>query len=246
MVNQDDEHRFLLQLRLQYEKDRTLFEHSSPSSKWTFIKHPNVNSKYNFIQYENDLFSNTFNIQRMLYVAYMASQSPSALMKLIVRASAKINYYEEVPTWSPGMLPYALRLLGDDTIKMTPEFDKSFSTMINDECKKIKAIETLTAISISYTFMEKQEDTLMSIVCIEIDDVLLASIGKIDKFESNITSITSVPHNAVNYNCCWTCHKIGKCQICTRCKLARYCSKECQTSDWTKTHKKYCLQITKE
>ncbi|KAJ7126464.1 hypothetical protein C8R43DRAFT_958199 [Mycena crocata] len=40
---------------------------------------------------------------------------------------------------------------------------------------------------------------------------------------------------------CYTCNKPGNpLRTCSRCKIARYCSQECQTTDW-KEHKQTCI-----
>ena len=38
------------------------------------------------------------------------------------------------------------------------------------------------------------------------------------------------------------CHNVGS-RRCSRCKVARYCSKECQTAAW-KQHKKQCSSVS--
>ncbi len=44
-----------------------------------------------------------------------------------------------------------------------------------------------------------------------------------------------------NY-CCNVCKKNGKIKLCSRCKKVRYCSPECQKSDWP-THKTVCKKL---
>jgi hypothetical protein len=247
-VSEDDIHRFLLQLRIQYKKDRILFESVNSSSSWTFIKHPDVKSKYNFIKYENNPGDNLFNIRCMLYIAYMAYQSPAALMQLIVNASAKAsaritNYYQG--QCRPGMLIYALQLLENVTIDMTPELDLEFTSLIYGELMNTSPFNAFLYIPLTMCGVDQ------AVICINIDDELLSDIYKMDNNREfvvwhNINFMSSIPVTCVDYNCCWHCHKIAQCQICTRCKLARYCSKECQIADWMNIHKKYCLQLTKE
>jgi hypothetical protein len=36
--------------------------------------------------------------------------------------------------------------------------------------------------------------------------------------------------------------KIGKMQMCSRCKNTKYCSSECQKIDWRKNHKDTCIE----
>ena len=42
---------------------------------------------------------------------------------------------------------------------------------------------------------------------------------------------------------CNNCGKDGSLQNCTKCKVAMYCSKECQVKDWEKKHKTHCKEI---
>ncbi|KAL3935603.1 MAG: hypothetical protein SGBAC_008912 [Bacillariaceae sp.] len=42
---------------------------------------------------------------------------------------------------------------------------------------------------------------------------------------------------------CQVCGKEGKVHRCSRCKIARYCSIECQKSDWKAGHRKTCLLV---
>ena len=52
----------------------------------------------------------------------------------------------------------------------------------------------------------------------------------------------------IDRDICWSCLKMGagKLLICTRCKLAAYCSKECQLHDWnTQQHKRECMVFRK-
>ena len=45
---------------------------------------------------------------------------------------------------------------------------------------------------------------------------------------------------------CGFCEKIfplTELRRCTKCKTAKYCSKECQTEDWERRHKKHCKEI---
>ena len=45
---------------------------------------------------------------------------------------------------------------------------------------------------------------------------------------------------------CGFCEKIfplTELRRCTKCKTAKYCSKECQTEDWEQRHKKHCKEI---
>ena len=44
---------------------------------------------------------------------------------------------------------------------------------------------------------------------------------------------------------CWYCGLIAKCSTCSKCKLARYCSKSCQTKAWEQCHKKTCKHLNK-
>ncbi|EER05690.1 hypothetical protein Pmar_PMAR011736, partial [Perkinsus marinus ATCC 50983] len=37
----------------------------------------------------------------------------------------------------------------------------------------------------------------------------------------------------------------GKLKTCSRCKVARYCSTQCQASDWKAGHKRECPLITR-
>lgn len=47
-------------------------------------------------------------------------------------------------------------------------------------------------------------------------------------------------HCLVDRECCWVCSQIGK-HKCSRCKIRRYCSTECQRSDWPR-HKSECIK----
>lgn len=44
-------------------------------------------------------------------------------------------------------------------------------------------------------------------------------------------------------NVCWNCGKFGK-KKCGNCRVAKYCSKECQRVHW-KEHKPICRKVTK-
>jgi len=48
----------------------------------------------------------------------------------------------------------------------------------------------------------------------------------------------------VPYPLCWTCHKSFGMQACSKCGVAKYCSKECQQSDWKVVHKSLCLEMS--
>ena len=58
---------------------------------------------------------------------------------------------------------------------------------------------------------------------------------KIDKWNQFCSSVFSV-------NTCFelSCFNIST-KHCKRCKIAKYCSKECQTSDWKNSHKRVCF-----
>jgi hypothetical protein len=49
------------------------------------------------------------------------------------------------------------------------------------------------------------------------------------------------------YICCTTCGKVKmralELKVCSGCKMAEYCSTECQTIDWKNGHKKQCLKM---
>ena len=46
-------------------------------------------------------------------------------------------------------------------------------------------------------------------------------------------------------NCCGKVETHNKLKACAKCKVAHYCSKECQTQDWKK-HKKECVGLSKQ
>lgn len=50
-----------------------------------------------------------------------------------------------------------------------------------------------------------------------------------------------------NFNCshCETKMNIKDLKQCSRCKLALYCSKECQLKDWYDYHKQICILFKK-
>ncbi|KAK3100131.1 hypothetical protein FSP39_015179 [Pinctada imbricata] len=46
----------------------------------------------------------------------------------------------------------------------------------------------------------------------------------------------------VTYKKCWACEKIGDdFKVCGKCKIAKYCSRNCQRNDWKQLHKEICL-----
>ena len=56
------------------------------------------------------------------------------------------------------------------------------------------------------------------------------------------TGTTPTPTPTTAGNECHTCGKIipdGTVKVCSRCKMVKYCSRDCQVDDW-KTHKPYC------
>ena len=56
---------------------------------------------------------------------------------------------------------------------------------------------------------------------------------------SNDGQSTSEARTANKQHMCKACQKEGEVKVCKRCKLATYCSKECQTADWP-SHKEDC------
>jgi len=75
-------------------------------------------------------------------------------------------------------------------------------------------------------------DTTKEVLCIMIwslhDDSLVC-----------LPSVGLVP-----YPLCWTCHKSFGMQACSKCGVAKYCSKECQQADWKVVHKTLCVEMS--
>ena len=43
---------------------------------------------------------------------------------------------------------------------------------------------------------------------------------------------------------CMNCNRtFSQIQLCGRCRMVTYCSKECQRADWTKRHRRLCPQL---
>ena len=58
-----------------------------------------------------------------------------------------------------------------------------------------------------------------------------------DKYNATLPSF--VPSD----NYCWKCQKEEtQLKTCARCKVSKYCSKQCQKSDWKEIHKIVCLE----
>ena len=52
--------------------------------------------------------------------------------------------------------------------------------------------------------------------------------------------------NPTKQTTCWSCgHGESNLMKCGRCKVALYCGKECQVSDWALHHKKWCKALPK-
>lgn len=57
---------------------------------------------------------------------------------------------------------------------------------------------------------------------------------------THLTNLLKLPKECKDM--CYFCEKIGNVQVCTNCKMARYCSSECQLKDWQR-HKVECNSI---
>lgn len=70
-----------------------------------------------------------------------------------------------------------------------------------------------------------------------------------DTPEGPLPSVTSVADPG-DPDCCFTCGRPESetlaLKCCTRCKLAQYCSKNCQISDWKSGHKDQCSALVRE
>lgn len=78
-----------------------------------------------------------------------------------------------------------------------------------------------------------------------VENLSLPSAFSIDVSENNsiITKedVSSSPSPGVPASKCDLCSSSGKLRICSRCKDARYCSRDCQVKDWPK-HKLVCKE----
>jgi hypothetical protein len=82
----------------------------------------------------------------------------------------------------------------------------------------------------------------------------LVSSSEVKKFidengfgdDDSITRVLRSILNEVEYHCCFCKIQLQKKQVkkCGACKMAPYCSKECQIKDW-KEHKIKCKSLTK-
>jgi len=62
-----------------------------------------------------------------------------------------------------------------------------------------------------------------------------------DAFEKLLEFHSSCVHQLEVIRLCTNCGGLGKCLICSKCKIAHYCSKECQRVHWS-THRRQCKQ----
>mmetsp|Transcript_16590 Transcript_16590/g.24561 ORF Transcript_16590/g.24561 Transcript_16590/m.24561 type:complete len:538 (-) Transcript_16590:636-2249(-) len=82
--------------------------------------------------------------------------------------------------------------------------------------------------------------------CLELGQII-DNISEVQKpiLDSVLAVLREIVHGAdlIKYTC-WSCDKanIGTMR-CKSCKVARYCSKECQRSDWKSDHKGRCKAI---
>jgi len=60
--------------------------------------------------------------------------------------------------------------------------------------------------------------------------------------EDSLVCLPSV--GLVPYPLCWMCHKSFGMQACAKCGVAKYCSKECQQSDWKVVHRTLCVEMS--
>ena len=83
-------------------------------------------------------------------------------------------------------------------------------------------------------------DSQFGIRCEHLDEVLL--------IPANLPTLLEISdfNPADRGNRCWSCDsEAPELLKCSRCKLAHYCGKSCQGSDWTLRHKRWCRALPK-
>ena len=79
-------------------------------------------------------------------------------------------------------------------------------------------------------------------------DLTSGTIGKTALIQQDIKRAAEGVAEGVDEatSTCWVCKIVGKMKSCTRCKAARYCSRNCQVAAWKRGHKHACETLKGE
>ena len=83
-------------------------------------------------------------------------------------------------------------------------------------------------------------DSQFGIRCEHFNNVLV--------IPSNLSTLMEISdfNPAAKSTRCWSCDsEAAELMKCARCRLAHYCGKSCQSSDWTLRHKRWCKALPK-
>jgi len=122
------------------------------------------------------------------------------------------------------IMNFYIKNLSEDDIKLIQNYSSGFN---------INIFEMLQAFRTKSPSQESLDDFLGN---------LTTNLNVFNAVKENADiDLTKLQHS---YTICNLCKKDATSQ-CSKCKTTRYCSKECQISDWDR-HKKICKQICKK
>jgi len=75
------------------------------------------------------------------------------------------------------------------------------------------------------------------------DKSICLGFERFNKFEYCPMNMYLLDHKRLISKNCWVCGRDEKCLTCSNCKLARYCTKECQLTALKSYHKKCCPKL---
>jgi len=139
-----------------------------------------------------------------------------------------------------------------------------------EETKVLKDVLKVKRLLVPYLELELSGEAILKYNDLEEGDPLVASyqthpiIGKnirqlgifLDRYDTSKEVLTLLVWSTVDqslvclpsvglipYPLCWNCRKNFGMHSCSKCGVAKYCSKECQISDWKLFHKVMCTDF---
>jgi len=159
----------------------------------------------------------------------------------------------------------------ENVLKLIIERLKNYSIVNNQKTQELKDLMNVKKLLVPYLELDLPSSIILKYNELEEDDPVVTMyqfnpvIGDkirelgvlLDRYDTtkevlciliwslHDKSLVCLPSvGLVPYPLCWTCHKSFGMQACSKCGVAKYCSKECQQGDWKVVHRTLCVEMS--